>query len=214
MQTFLKPLTGKEEACFLEMLMGEDKEKSKWAQGILIERNLRLVAHIVKKYQQPEVETEDLISIGTVGLIKAVQSFNPKKQSKLGTYAARCIENEILMYFRSRKKVSREVSIYEPVGTDKEGNEINLLDIIEGDQRDFAEVVQLKEDTKKLDLSLDQVLDEREREILLMRYGLRGYKELTQREIGDKLKISRSYISRIEKKSLQKLKIALRTCTI
>ena len=124
------------------------------------------------------------------------------------------IENEILMYFRSRKKVSREVSIYEPVGTDKEGNEINLLDIIEGDQRDFAEVVQLKEDTKKLDLLLDQVLDEREREILLMRYGLRGYKELTQREIGDKLKISRSYISRIEKKSLQKLKIALRTCTI
>ena len=124
------------------------------------------------------------------------------------------IANEILMYFRSRKKVSREVSIYEPVGTDKEGNEINLLDIIEGEQRDFAEVVQLKEDTKKLDLLLDQVLDEREREILLMRYGLRGYKELTQREIGDKLKISRSYISRIEKKSLQKLKIALRTCTI
>ena len=118
------------------------------------------------------------------------------------------------MYFRSRKKVSREVSIYEPVGTDKEGNEINLLDIIEGDQRDFAEVVQLKEDTKKLDLLLDQVLDEREREILLMRYGLRGYKELTQREIGDKLKISRSYISRIEKKSLQKLKTALHTCTI
>lgn len=214
MQTFLKPLTGKEEACFLEMLMGEDEEKSKWAQGILIERNLRLVAHIVKKYQQPEVETEDLISIGTVGLIKAVQSFNPKKQSKLGTYAARCIENEILMYFRSRRKVSREVSIYEPVGTDKEGNEINLLDIIEGEQRDFAEVVQLKEDTKKLDLLLDQVLDEREREILLMRYGLRGYKELTQREIGDKLKISRSYISRIEKKSLQKLKTALYTCTI
>ena len=100
MQTFLKPLTGKEEACFLEMLMGEDKEKSKWAQGILIERNLRLVAHIVKKYQQPEVETEDLISIGTVGLIKAVQSFNPKKQSKLGTYAARCIENAILSQMR------------------------------------------------------------------------------------------------------------------
>lgn len=100
MQTFLKPLTGKEEACFLEMLMGEDEEKSKWAQGILIERNLRLVAHIVKKYQQPEVETEDLISIGTVGLIKAVQSFNPKKQSKLGTYAARCIENAILSQMR------------------------------------------------------------------------------------------------------------------
>ena len=120
------------------------------------------------------------------------------------------IANEILMYFRSRKKVSREVSIYEPVGTDKEGNEINLLDIIEGEQRDFAEVVQLNEDTKKLDVLLDQVLEEREKEILLMRYGLRGNKELTQREIGDKLKISRSYISRIEKKSLQKLKMALR----
>ena len=210
MQTFLKPLTGKEEACFLEMLMGEDEEKSKWAQGVLIERNLRLVAHIVKKYQQPEVEAEDLISIGTVGLIKAVQSFNPKKQSKLGTYAARCIENEILMYFRSRKKVSKEVSIYDPIGTDKEGNEINLLDIIVADQMDMTDIVQKNDDTNRVDALLDEVLDEREREIIIMRYGLRGRKEMTQREIGDKLNISRSYISRIEKKSIQKLRKALK----
>ena len=209
MQTFLKPLTGKEEENYLNLLMGEDKEKSKWAQGILIERNLRLVAHIVKKYQQPEVETEDLISIGTIGLIKAVQSFNPQKQSKLGTYAARCIENEILMYFRSRKKFSREVSIYEPVGTDKEGNEISLLDMIEGEQRDFAELVQLNQDSRKLEAIIDQILEPREKEILLMRYGMRGYEELTQREIGEKLNISRSYISRIEKRSLQKLREAL-----
>ena len=113
------------------------------------------------------------------------------------------------MYFRSRKKTTREVSIYEPVGTDKEGNEINLLDIIEGDQRDFSEIIQLKEDTRKLDYLIDKVLDDREKEILLLRYGLRGHKELTQREIGEKLRISRSYISRIEKKSIKKLKEAL-----
>ena len=119
------------------------------------------------------------------------------------------IANEILMYFRSRKKLSREVSIYEPVGTDKEGNEINLLDMIEGEQRDFAELVQLNEDTKRLESLIDRVLDPREKEILFMRYGLRGYRELTQREIGDKLNISRSYISRIEKKSLEKLRQGL-----
>ena len=175
----------------------------------MIERNLRLVAHIAKKYQGTEVDMEDLISIGTVGLIKAVMSYDLDKNSKLGTYAARCIENEILMHFRARKKQSREVSIYEPIGTDKEGNEISLLDIIESDQVDTAEQMQTCQDIKAMLASFDQVLDDREKEILMMRFGIRGYKELTQREIGEKLNISRSYISRIEKKALEKLRVAL-----
>lgn len=209
MQTFQQPLTKREEEYYLARLQEEDEKKKNEAKQILIERNLRLVAHIAKKYQGTEVEMEDLISIGTVGLIKAIMSYNKDKKSKLGTYAARCIENEILMYFRARKKCSREVSIYEPIGTDKEGNEINLLDIIETEQTDAAEQLQMRDDLKALQEYIDIVLDEREREILLMRFGLRGQKELTQREIGEKLNISRSYISRIEKKALQKLKTAL-----
>lgn len=209
MQTFQQPLTKKEEDFYLARLQENDKEKKDEAKKILIERNLRLVAHIAKKYQGTEVEMEDLISIGTVGLIKAIMSFDKEKKSKLGTYAARCIENEILMYFRARKKCSREVSIYEPIGTDHEGNEISLLDIIEVEQKDVIENMQMSEDILHLQEYIDQKLDEREREILLLRYGLRGQKELTQREIGEKLNISRSYISRIEKKSLQKLKNAL-----
>ena len=210
MQTFMQPLTKNEEEYYLERLKDEEEKVKLEAKRILIERNLRLVAHIAKKYQSTEVEMEDLISIGTVGLIKAIMSFDKDKKSKLGTYAARCIENEILMYFRGKKKSSREVSIYEPIGTDKEGNEINLLDIIEGDQEDFADRMQFDEDRKKIDLLIDKVLEPREKEILLMRYGLRGHKELTQREIGEKLDISRSYISRIEKKSLMKLKNAMK----
>lgn len=209
LQTFQQPLTKKEEELYLTRLQEEDREKREEAKQILIERNLRLVAHIAKKYQGTEVEMEDLISIGTVGLIKAIMSYNKDKNSKLGTYAARCIENEILMYFRARKKCSREVSIYEPIGTDKEGNEINLLDIIETEQTDTVEQMQAQQDIKDLLSYIDVVLDEREKEILLMRFGLRGQKELTQREIGEKLDISRSYISRIEKKALQKLKVAL-----
>ncbi|MBR4981608.1 MAG: RNA polymerase sporulation sigma factor SigK [Lachnospiraceae bacterium] len=209
MKTFQQPLTKKEEELYLTRLQEEDGEKREEAKQILIERNLRLVAHIAKKYQGTEVEMEDLISIGTVGLIKAIMSFNRDKKSKLGTYAARCIENEILMHFRARKKCSREVSIYEPIGTDKEGNEINLLDIIETEQISTAEQIQMQQDIEDLQNYIDIVLDEREKEILLMRFGLRGQKELTQREIGEKLDISRSYISRIEKKALHKLKIAL-----
>jgi len=209
LQTFQQPLTRKEEELYLTRLQEEDKEKREEAKQILIERNLRLVAHIAKKYQGTEVEMEDLISIGTVGLIKAIMSYDREKKSKLGTYAARCIENEILMHFRARKKCSREVSIYEPIGTDKEGNEINLLDIIETEQTDAVEQMQMQQDIKDLQNYIDVVLDEREKEILLMRFGLRGQKELTQREIGEKLDISRSYISRIEKKALQKLKVAL-----
>ena len=210
MQTFQQPLTKKEEEIYLERLREKEETIRNEAKQILIERNLRLVAHIAKKYQGTEVEMEDLISIGTVGLIKAILSYDKDKKSKLGTYAARCIENEILMHFRARKKCSREVSIYEPIGTDKEGNEINLLDIIEVEQADVIDNMQITEDIKRLQEGIDTILEDREREILLMRYGLRGQKELTQREIGEKLNISRSYISRIEKKALQKLKKALK----
>lgn len=209
MQTFQQPLTKSEEEVYLARLHENNETIRNEAKQILIERNLRLVAHIAKKYQGTEVEMEDLISIGTVGLIKAIMSFDKEKKSKLGTYAARCIENEILMYFRARKKCSREVSIYEPIGTDREGNEINLMDIIEVEQTDVIENMQISEDILRLQEYIDQKLDEREKEILLLRYGLRGRKELTQREIGEKLNISRSYISRIEKKALEKLKSAL-----
>lgn len=208
MQTFQQPLTKSEEEYYLAQLnRGQRKNEAK---QILIERNLRLVAHIAKKYQSADVEMEDLISIGTVGLIKAIMSYDLKKKSKLGTYAARCIENEILMYFRARKKCSREVSIYEPIGTDKEGNEINLLDIIEAEQAEPTEQLQKVQDIKAMQYYIDTLLDERERKILLMRFGLRGQKELTQREVGERLNISRSYISRIEKRALQKLREALR----
>ncbi|MBQ9991032.1 MAG: RNA polymerase sporulation sigma factor SigK [Lachnospiraceae bacterium] len=209
MQTFKQPLTKKEEEEFIRLFLGQDEEKREWAKQVLIERNLRLVAHIAKKYQGTDVETEDLISIGTVGLIKALFSFSPEKQSKLGTYAARCIENEILMYFRAKKKSSREVSLYEPIGTDKEGNEISLLDVIEVDQEDVVDKMQLQEETKRLLGLLPHILEPREEEIIRLRYGLNGRKELTQREIGEKLAISRSYISRIEKRALEKLRAAL-----
>lgn len=208
MQTFQQPLTKSEEDFYLAQLR-KGKDKKNEAKQILIERNLRLVAHIAKKYQSADVEMEDLISIGTVGLIKAIMSYDSDKKSKLGTYAARCIENEILMHFRARKKCSREVSIYEPIGTDKEGNEINLLDIIEAQQTDTVEQMQKIQDLKDMQEYLDMVLEERERQILIMRFGLRGQKELTQREVGEKLNISRSYISRIEKRALLKLRDAL-----
>ena len=209
MKTFQQPLAKKDEDYYLERLGDEDEEKKQEAKRVLIERNLRLVAHIAKKYQCTEVDMEDLISIGTVGLIKAVMSYDLDKNSKLGTYAARCIENEILMHFRARKKCSREVSIYEPIGTDKEGNEISLLDIIESEQVDTADQMQTSQDIKAMLISFEQVLDEREKIILMMRFGILGQKELTQREIGEKLNISRSYISRIEKKALEKLRVAL-----
>ena len=209
MKTFQQPLAKTDEDYYLERLGDEDEDKKHEAKQILIERNLRLVAHIAKKYQGTEVDMEDLISIGTVGLIKAVMSYDLDKNSKLGTYAARCIENEILMHFRARKKCSKEVSIYEPIGTDKEGNEISLLDIIESDQVDTADRMQMSQDIQKMLKFIDLVLEDREKEILTMRFGLGGQKELTQREIGEKLNISRSYISRIEKKALEKLRVAL-----
>ena len=202
LKTFPKPLTAEEEKQYLERLQHGDKK----ARQVLIEYNLRLVAHIAKKYQLLEEDMEELISIGTIGLIKAVDTFDHTKSRKLATYAARCVENEILMYLRVRKKISRESSYYEPIGTDKEGNEIRLLDIIESREPEALEVIGLKDDTKKIYELLDQVLTPREKQVLIMRYGLFHGNEYTQREIAETLGISRSYISRIEKNALQRLR--------
>lgn len=204
MKTFQKPLTAEEEARYIQMLQKGSSEKSREAREILIERNLRLVAHIAKKYQNVDEDMEDLISIGTIGLIKAVASFDSGK-GKLSTYASRCIDNELLMLLRSKKKTSREVSLYEPIGTDKEGNEINLLDIIESEQVDVVGRMELALNLKKLGGAFGE-LDDREKEIITLRYGLVTGKEVTQREIGEQLGISRSYVSRIEKRALHKLK--------
>lgn len=205
MKTFRQPLSAVEEAHYIQALQKGDCEEAARAREILIERNLRLVAHIAKKYQNVDEDMEDLISIGTIGLIKAVSSFDAGK-GKLSTYASRCIDNELLMLLRSKKKSSREVSLFEPIGTDKEGNEINLLDVIEHEQEDITEQMELYENTKKLVKLLDEVLTDREREIICLRYGLLGGREVTQREIGDALHISRSYVSRIEKRALLKLR--------
>lgn len=151
---------------------------------------------------------EDLISIGTIGLIKGVSTFQEGYGSKLATYAARCIENELLMYFRSKKKVSREISLYEPIGTDKEGNQIQLMDVVESQDKDIVEQLELKRKIKKLYELMPQVLNEREKKILSMRYGLEGKKPVTQREIAGQMKISRSYVSRIEKSALEKLRLS------
>lgn len=196
MKTFPKPLTAEEEKQYLKRLQNGDKK----ARQVLIEYNLRLVAHIAKKYQMMEADMEELVSIGAVGLIKAVDTFDQEKASKLATYAARCVENEILMYLRVRKKISRESSYYEPIGTDKEGNEIRLLDIMESQDPEALDVIELKDDTRKIYTLLDRVLTPRERQVLIMRYGLYQGKEYTQREIAEELGISRSYISRIEEK--------------
>ena len=204
MKTFQKPLTAEEEARYIQMLQKGSSEKAKEAREILIERNLRLVAHIAKKYQNVDEEMEDFISIGTIGLIKAVSSFDSGK-GKLSTYASRCIDNELLMLLRSKKKTSKEVSLYEPIGTDKEGNEINLLDIIESEQIDVIDRMELAGNLKRLGRIM-QNLEEREKEIIFLRYGLVTGKEITQREIGEMLGISRSYVSRIEKRALGKLR--------
>lgn len=202
MKSFPKPLTAEEEARFLQKYKDGDLE----AKRILIERNLRLVAHVAKKYQKQGEDAEDLIAVGTIGLIKAVSTFDHAKTNKLATYAARCVENELLMLFRSRKKISREVSLHEPIGTDKEGNEISLIDVIEGENVDVVERLETDRNTRKLYILLSEILSQREREILKMRYGLGGRMEMTQREIAAKLGISRSYVSRIEKNAVEKLR--------
>lgn len=206
MKTFQRPLSSEEEASYIQVLKEGNGEAVSKAREILIERNLRLVAHIAKKYQNVDEDMEDLISIGTIGLIKAVGSFDVSKGSRLATYAARCIDNELLMLLRSKKKTSREVSLYEPIGTDKEGNEINLLDIIEQEQEEVVERIELSDNIKKLAELVEKVLDDREKEIIKMRYGLATGEEITQREIGQMLGISRSYVSRIEKRALLKLR--------
>lgn len=205
LKTFQKPLSSQEEVYYIQLMKQGGMDEAAKAREILIERNLRLVAHIAKKYQNTEDELDDLISIGTIGLIKAINSFDDTKGSRLGTYAARCIDNELLMMLRGKKKISREVSIYEPIGVDREGNEINLLDVIESEQVDVIARMELTEHLSKLNVLFEELLTEREKEILSLRYGLYGGKEITQREIGRKLGISRSYVSRIEKKALQKL---------
>ena len=202
MKSFPLPLTASEEQYYLQKYIEGDLN----AKHILIEHNLRLVAHVVKKYQGTGEDTDDLISIGTIGLIKAVTTFNPQKASRLSTYAARCIENELLMYFRAKKKHSKEVSLYDPIGTDKEGNEINLLDVIESVPVDIVEECYIRENTTYLLQSLKKILSEKEYQVICYRYGLFGMEEETQREIAQKLCISRSYVSRIEKTALQKLR--------
>ena len=199
MKTFQQPLTSQEETGYLSVMCGDDLEAAEKARQILIERNLRLVAHVAKKYIGAGEDMEDLISIGTIGLIKAISTFRQEKGNKLGTYAAKCIDNELLMMFRSRKKSTREVSLYEPIGTDKEGNEINLLDICIQEQIDVVEQLDNKEKLCKLFILVEKVLDDREKEIIQLRYGLGREKEMTQREIGKMKGISRSYVSRIEK---------------
>ena len=202
MRTFPKPLTAENEKYYLSRLRDGDGE----ARRILIEYNLRLVAHIVKKYQSAEDDMEELISIGTIGLIKAVDTFDQEKARRLSTYAARCVENEILMYMRAKKKYMRETSYYEPIGTDKEGNEIQLLAIMKSGEPEAMEQIQLKDDSLRIYRLLEERLSERERLVLIMRYGLYGGREYTQREIADRLGISRSYISRIEKNALHRLR--------
>jgi len=202
LKTFLMPLNAEEEKYYLEKMKEGDLE----AKHTLIERNLRLVAHISKKYQNGEEDMEDLISIGTIGLIKAISTFNYERGNRLATYAARCIDNELLMYFRGKKKTSREVSLYEPIGTDKEGNQISLMDVVESTDRDVFEIIELKGNSRKVYEMIPKVLNQREQEIIEWRYGLYNQKPVTQREIADKLGISRSYVSRIEKRALEKLK--------
>lgn len=202
MKTFLKPLTSAEEKLYLQRYREGDLE----AKNILIERNLRLVAHVVKKYQNSDEDPDDLISIGTIGLIKAVSTFDTKKSARLSTYAARCIDNELLMMFRSRKKHSREVSLYEPIGTDKEGNEINLLDVMESPPVDIIDAYTTRQDIRLLLTSMKTVLSPKEYQVICLRYGLYGIPEETQKTIAQQLHISRSYVSRIEKNALKKLR--------
>ena len=202
MKTFPPPLSPDEERYYMKKYIEGDLE----AKHTLIERNLRLVTHILKKYQQLDTDMDDLISIGTIGLMKAVITFDPQKNSRLGTYAARCIENEILMFLRTQKKLSRELSLYEPIGTDRDGNEIELYDILEADELDAHTQISLKDDIRLLYQKLESKLSPRERLVLKMRYGLYHEEEYTQQEIANKLGISRSYVSRIEKSAIEKLR--------
>lgn len=197
---FPQPLSASEERKYLKQMAGGDEE----ARNILIEHNLRLVAHIVKKFENTGEDVEDLISIGTIGLIKAIESYSEGKGTKLATYAARCIENEILMHLRALKKTKKDVSLHDPIGQDKEGNEISLIDVLKSDTEDVFETIQLSMELEKVKEYID-VLDMREKEVIIGRFGLDLQKEKTQREIAKELGISRSYVSRIEKRALMKM---------
>lgn len=205
MQTFHHPLSPEEESYYLQKAKAGDLS----ARNILVEYNLRLVAHIVKKYQTGNRSTEDLISIGTIGLIKAINTYDTDKGSKLVTYASRCIENELLMRLRQERKEVREFSLYEPIGTDREGNEISLMDVIRIDEEDVLLNVITSESLRNINDLFTEVLDDREQQVIALRYGLYDNQELTQKEISNLLHISRSYVSRIEKKALLKLRSAL-----
>lgn len=202
MKTFQKPLSADEEQHYLLRFQRGDPE----AKNILIEHNLRLVAHVAKKYQSCEEDPDDLISIGTIGLIKAISTFDLSRTSKLSTYAARCIDNELLMMLRARKKRSREVSLYDPIGTDREGNEISLLDVIESPPVDVVEDCFKRDNISHLLKHIKSILSPKEYQVICCRYGLGGQEPLTQREIARDLSISRSYVSRIEKNALRKLR--------
>ena len=202
MKTFDMPLTAKEEQQMLERSMAGDIE----ARNILIEKNMRLVAHMIKKYISKERDTQDLISVGTIGLIKAVNSFRPEKNIKLATYAAKCIDNELLMMLRTEKRKSKEVSMYDPIGTDKEGNEISLIEIVAEQSSDVIDDYIFNERIECIKTNIDNALTRREQMVIRYRYGLNGDREYTQNEIAGMLDISRSYVSRIEKKALNKLK--------
>ncbi|MFC4766222.1 RNA polymerase sporulation sigma factor SigK [Effusibacillus consociatus] len=197
---FPQPLSEQDEEKYLKLMASGDEN----ARNVLIEHNLRLVAHIVKKFENTGEDNEDLISIGTIGLIKAIESFQPNKGTKLATYAARCIENEILMHLRSLKKTRKDVSLHDPIGTDKEGNEITLIDVLGTESDEVIDKVQLKLEKAKIYSRLT-LLDEREQEVIRGRFGLPDGEEKTQREIAEELGISRSYVSRIEKRALTKL---------
>ena len=203
---FPEPLSNMEEEEYLKKMKNGDED----ARNILIERNLRLVAHISKKYAQTNIEQDDLISIGTIGLIKGINSFDSSKNIRLATYAAKCIENEILMHLRGRKKINSEVYLNEPIGKDKDDNEITLLEVLENDEKSIEEEIDLKIRIKQLYKKMKDVLKLREKTILELRFGLGGKKPKTQREIAKMMGISRSYVSRIETKAIGKLSIEMK----
>lgn len=198
---FPEPLTNEEEKMYLEQMNNGDEE----ARNILIERNLRLVAHVVKKYSNTKLEQDDLISIGTIGLIKGINSYNLEKGSKLSTYVSRCIDNEILMYLRSTKKLNSEVYLNDPIGKDKDDNVVTLQEVLENNERNIEDEVDLKMKITKLYNKIKEILKDREKTIIELRFGLDGNKPKTQHEIAKMMGISRSYVSRIETKAINKL---------
>ena len=203
---FPEPLSSEEEKIFLDKFENGDLS----AKDVLIERNLRLVAHISKKYTSPNASLDDLISIGTIGLIKGVNTYNSKKGVKLSTYISRCIENEILMFFRNSKKLNSEVFLNDPIGKDKDDNVITLQEVLENNERSIEDSIDLKLKEKKLYEKMNSILKPREREILILRFGLNNSKPLTQNEVATFFGISRSYVSRIETKAISKLSIEFR----